>query len=122
MCPHLRRNLNRRRPKVKGQNNDIMRFSTIDKRKLAVVITTIAILLIVSFLGGFDLIKYKKIKFTDGTHVLANRFTDRVEYVWIQSQWVVPSSMRLLDSEFTPQELMQHRYDSEKKRPHIRPW
>lgn len=99
-----------------------MRLSSIDKKKLAVVIASVAIVLIVLFLGGSDLIKYKKFKFSDGTHVLANRFTDRVEYVWIRSQWVVPSSMRLLDSEFTPQELMQQRYDAEKKRPHIRPW
>jgi len=99
-----------------------MRFSTIDKKKLAIVIAAIALLLIVPFLGGSDLIKFKKFKFTDGTHVLANRFTDRVEYVWVRNQWVVPSSMRLLDSDFTPQELMQHRYDAEKKRPRIRPW
>lgn len=92
------------------------------KTRLAIIVAVVAFILVVNFIGGFDIVKYKKFKFTDGTPILVNRFTDKVEYVWIQSSWIVPSSMRMVDSEFTPQELMQHRYDSEKKRPRIRPW
>jgi hypothetical protein len=92
------------------------------KYRLAIILSVMIFILFVNFIGGFDVVKYKKFKFTDGTPVLVNRFTDKVEYVWIQSIWVVPSSMRMDDSEFTPQELMQHRYDAEKKRPRIRPW